>query len=68
MAMLAGTIKLRVFLAVGDDGEPCEVGAVSVPLRASEDTPGVITIHTAEAMQTVQNALRGLSEGLDARP
>ncbi|WP_417510589.1 hypothetical protein [Microbacterium sp.] len=41
---------------------------MSVPLRASEDTPGVITIHTAEAMQAVERALRGLSDGLDARP
>lgn len=62
MAAATGSVKLRLFLAVGEEGQPHEVGAVTVPMRVTMDAPGRITIHATEA---VEKALQAIARALE---
>lgn len=67
MAIVAGGVKLRMLIAVGDEGEPHEVATLTVPMRVTQDGPREVTIHVTETVEAIEKAVQGLARALESR-
>lgn len=67
MAIAAGGVKLRLLIAVGDEGEPHEVATLTVPLRVTQDRPRQATIHVGETVRAIETAIQSLARAIEGQ-
>lgn len=67
MAIAAGGVKLRMLIAVGDEGEHHEVATLTVPIRITQHSPHEITIHATETVEAIEKAIQTLARALEGR-
>lgn len=67
MAVAAGGVKLRLLIAVGDEGEPNEVATLTVPLRVTQDGPREVTVHVGETVRAVEASVQTLARAIEGR-
>lgn len=66
-ALVSGKVKLRLLIAVREEGEPTEVAALTAPMRITRDGPHGVTIHASETVEAVEKAVQALARALEGR-